>query len=60
MNGFRDYGFGFHAGEWHALAIVILLVLVPGIALLKLVIWLLTPKRETDESEKDYWRVHRG
>jgi len=60
VNGFRHYGLGFHAGEWHALAIVILLVLVPGIALLKLVIWLLTPRRNKDESERDYWRMHGG
>jgi hypothetical protein len=37
-----------------------LLALVPGIALLKLFIWLLTPERDKDESERDYWRIHRG
>ena len=58
MNWFRHHGFGFHAGEWLALAVVILLALVPGIALLKLVIWLLTPERDKDES--DYWRIHGG
>jgi uncharacterized protein YpmS len=40
---------------------VILLALV-GVALLKLVIWLLIPERDADESgdesEKDYWRIH--
>jgi hypothetical protein len=39
---------------------VILLALVPGIALLKLVIWRLTPERDKDESEEDYWRMHGG
>ena len=37
---------------------VILLALVPGIALLRLVIWLLTPERDKDESESNYWRIH--
>ena len=60
MNWFRHYGLGFHAGEWLALAIVILLALVPGIALLKLAISLLTPERDKDESEEDYWRMHGG
>ena len=57
MNWFRHYR-GFHAGEWLSLAMVILLALVAGIASLKLVIWLLTPERDKDESEEDYWRRH--
>ncbi len=55
MNWFSHHGVGFHAGERLALAIVVLL---PGIALLKLVIWLLTPEHAKDESERDYWRMH--
>ena len=47
-----------------SLAMLILLTLVPGIALLKLVFWLLTRERDADasadESEKDYWRIHGG
>jgi predicted nucleotidyltransferase len=58
VNWFRHVGIGFHSGEWLASAIVILLALVPGIALLKLVIWLLTPERDRDESGNDYWRRH--
>jgi hypothetical protein len=58
VNWFRHYGNGVHAGEWLSLAMVILLALVAGIALLKLVIWLLTPERDKDESEEDYWRRH--
>jgi len=50
----------FSRGEWRAFAMVIVLALVPGIALLKLVIWVLTPERDKDESEKDYWRIHGG
>jgi hypothetical protein len=60
VNWFRHYGLGLHAGSSLASATVILLALVPGIALLKLVIWLLTPKRDKDESERDYWRKHGG
>jgi hypothetical protein len=59
VNPFRHYGRGFHAGEWLALAMVILLALVPGIALLKLAIWF-TPERDKDERERDYWRIHGG
>jgi hypothetical protein len=58
VNWFRHYGLTFHAGEWLALAMIILLALVPGIALLKLVTWLLTPERDQDESERNYWRIH--
>src|SRR5712672_1599754 len=32
----------------------ILLALVPGIALLRLVIWLFTPRRDKEENERDY------
>jgi uncharacterized iron-regulated membrane protein len=60
VNWFRNYAFGSQAGEWLALAMVILLALVLGIALLKLVIWLLTPERDKDKSERDYWRIHGG
>jgi hypothetical protein len=54
LNWFTRYVFGCHVSRWLA---VILLALV-GVALLKLVIWLLTPERDADESEKDYWRIH--
>jgi hypothetical protein len=60
LNWFKHYGNGVHAGEWLSLAMVILLALVPGIALLKLAISLLTPERDKDESEEDYWRMHGG
>ncbi len=57
-NWFRRDVFGSHAGEWLALAIVILLSFALCIALSKLVWWLRTRKREADESEKEYWRIH--
>jgi hypothetical protein len=55
VNWFRHHDLSFHAGDRLALAIVILL---SGIALLKVVIWLLTPERNKDKSERDYWRIH--
>jgi len=63
VNWFRHYGLGLHAG-WPSLAMLIVLTLVPGIALFKLVFWLLTRERNADasadESERDYWRIHGG
>jgi hypothetical protein len=53
VNWFRQYGLGVHAREWLGLV-----ALVAGIALFKLVTWLLTPERDADESEKDYWGTH--
>jgi hypothetical protein len=58
VNWFRHYRLGIHAGEWLMLAKVTLLALAAGIALSKLAIWLLTPERDKDESERDYWRIH--
>jgi hypothetical protein len=58
VNWFKHYGLGFHAGEWRALAIVILVSFALCIASLRLVFWFLTRKRDRNESEKDYWRMH--
>jgi hypothetical protein len=54
VNWVTRYVFSGHVSKWLALAMVALV----GGALLKLVIWLLTPQRDADESEKDYWRLH--
>jgi len=40
------------------LATVILLSFVLGIVLLKLVFSIRTRKRDVDQSEKEYWRIH--
>lgn len=56
MNG--RAGFGFHAGEWLAFALVILLFFALCIALLRLIFGLFKRKGDTDESEKDYWGIH--
>jgi hypothetical protein len=62
VNWFRHDAFGFHMGEWLALAMVILLSFALSIALSKLVFWLFARRREADEregeAEKEYWRIH--
>ena len=58
MNWFIRYGFGSHVGVWPALAMAILVSFALCIASLKLVFWFLTRKRDADESEKEYRRVH--
>jgi len=60
VNWFRHDGFGFHAREWLALALVILLLFALCVALLRLVCGLFKRKRGTDESENDYCRMHGG
>ena len=42
MNWFRHDAFGSHVDEWLALAMVILLSFAVGIALLRLIYWLVT------------------
>jgi len=58
VNWFRRDVFGSPAGEWLALAIVVLLTFALRIAVPKLFWWLRSRKREEDESEKEYWRIH--
>jgi len=57
---FRRDGLAFHVGEWLALALVILLTFALCIALLRLVFGFFKRKGDTDESERDYWRIHGG
>jgi hypothetical protein len=57
---FRQGGFDFHAGEWLAVALVIVLLFALCIALLRLVFGFFKRKGDTDESESDYWRIHGG
>lgn len=58
MTSFDAVVFRLHAGEWLAFAVVILLSFALGIALLRLVFGFLKRKRDTDETEKDYWHIH--
>ena len=64
VNWFRQYCVGFHAGEWVALAMVILLSFALRIVSIRFGLWFLTRKRGTDESEgdseKQYWLIHGG
>jgi hypothetical protein len=62
VSWFRNYAFGSRAGEWLALAIVILVSFALCAVSLRLVFWFLTRKRDADEGEgeKEYWRVHGG
>jgi hypothetical protein len=60
MNWFRRDAFGCHPGEWLAFALVVLLLFALCIALLRLVFRLLKRKRDTDVSEREYWRIHGG
>ena len=60
MNWFRRDGFGVHAGEWLAFALVILLLFALCSALVRLVCGVFKRKGDTGESERDYWRIHGG
>ena len=58
VNWFTRYVFGFHVNKWLWLVVVILASFALCIASLRLALWLLTRKRDKDES--DYWRIHGG
>jgi len=58
VNWFRRDVFGTLAGEWLALAIVVLLTFAFRVAAPKLFWRLRSRKRASDESEKEYWRIH--
>jgi hypothetical protein len=62
VSWFRTYAFGSRAGEWLALATVILVSFALCVVSLRLVFWFLTRKRDADEGEgeKEYWRLHGG
>jgi hypothetical protein len=62
VNWLRVHAVGYHACEWLALAMIILLSFASRIASLKFGLWLLTRKRDAHESkgetENEYWRIH--
>jgi hypothetical protein len=60
VNWFERDAFGYHQGEWLAVALVVLLSFALCVALLRLVLRLFKRKGDTDESESDYWRIHGG
>ena len=59
MNWFTTYAFGSPAADWFACGIILLLFLALCIGY-KTVSRMITDKREEDESEKEYWRIHGG
>ena len=60
MNWFTTYASGPRAASWFAFGLVILLLPALCIGIYKTVYRMLTDKREEDESEKEYWRIHGG
>ena len=60
MKWLSSYAFGSHAVEWIALGLMIVFALVVCIVSLKVVFWLLTRERDSDEPESEYWRMHGG
>jgi hypothetical protein len=60
VNWLKREGFAFHAGGWLAFALVISFLFALSIALLRLVFRRFKRKGDTDESEREYWRIHGG
>ena len=58
MNWSRHVALDSPAGVWLAVGTAIFLSFALCIALSKLVWWFRTRRREADESEKEYWRIH--
>ena len=58
MRWLTNYGFGSHLVDGLALAAATVLVLAVRIGARRLVLWLLSHKRGSDKSEKEYWRIH--
>ncbi len=58
MNWFANHAFGSHAADWLALVVVIALALCLGTV--KFVFWLHSHERDTEESDREYWRMHGG
>jgi hypothetical protein len=55
-----NYAFGSHAADWLAVAAVAVLVLAIPIGTRRFIFWLLSHKRDSDKSEREYWRIHGG
>jgi hypothetical protein len=60
MHWLKSYAFGSHLVDWLALAAVVVLTLAVRIGTRKFVLWLLTHKRDSGKSGKEYWRIHGG
>lgn len=61
MYWLTNYAFGSHVARWLVLAVVVVLVTIAlRIGTRRFIFWLLTHKRGSDKSEKEYWRMHDG
>jgi hypothetical protein len=58
MRWLANHGFGSHLVDWLAFVAATVLVLAVRIGARRLVLWLLSHKRGSDKSGKEYWRIH--
>jgi hypothetical protein len=58
MYRLTHYEFGSHVVDWLALAVVVVLTLAVRIGTRKLISWVIARKRDSDKSEREYWRIH--
>ncbi len=58
MHWLTHYAFGSHLVDWLALAVVVALTPAMRIGGRRFILGLLTRKRDSDKSEKEYWRMH--
>lgn len=52
--------FGSHLVDWLALAVVAVFALAVWVGTRRFMFWLVTNKRRSDKSEREYWRIHGG
>jgi hypothetical protein len=60
MHWITNYKFGSHAADWLGITAAVLLVIAVRIGTRSLVVWLLSHRRDSNKSEKDYWHIHGG
>jgi hypothetical protein len=60
MHWITNYTFGSHVADWLVMAAAVLLVIAVRIGTRSLVVWLLSHRRDSNKSEKDYWHIHGG
>jgi hypothetical protein len=58
MHWLTNYAFGSHVADWVALVFVVLLMLVVRICTRRFVLRMLSNKRDSHKSEREYWRIH--
>jgi len=60
MYWLTNYGFGSHLVDWLALAVVVVLTLALSVGTRRFIFWVLAHKRDSDKTEREYWRRHGG